>query len=539
MMLSQPSRFYDTTQLEIDRRNIVSKYQHKGFYFAHVDIQPERFSDDSSEVTLMISIVEGRQSVIGQIHLQGNAAIETSRILDGLSTRVGETLDPQMLEQDLQTLIGQYERIGYPFAKVEVADISLQEDSSQQLLRIQLNIDEGGRVTINEVRVQGNKETRDNVIIREARIAFAELYNEDHVAKISQRLRRLNIFSSVQEPELYVNAQGGGLLLTVEEGNTNTFDGVIGYVPGSSSIENGFVTGMVNVMLRNLFGTARKLDVRWQRDDRHSQDIGIAYLEPWVFDIPVNVSGIFFQRQQDTIYVRRIVGVKTDVMFSDVLSLGGSLNQENIIPSSTIAAQTVSNSRTMTAGLDVHYDSRDDIVSPTSGVNYRTDYQIGSKKIFGTPVGATYAQSTVQKIGLDAEAYVEPFERQVVAFGVHGRQITSDNIEVSDRYRFGGTNTLRGYRENQFLGSRIAWTNTEYRFLLARRSFFFGFFDTGYYFLPADDQHNISSTQNFTYGYGIGMRVSTTLGNIGVSIALGEGDTFGQAKLHFGLMSEF
>ena len=49
-------------------------------------------------------------------------------------------------------------------------------------------------------------------------------------------------------------------------------------------------------------------------------------------------------------------------------------------------------------------------------------------------------------------------------------------FEESDLYRLGGTNTLRGYRENQFLGSRIFWSNLEYRFLLTQRTFAFRIF---------------------------------------------------------------
>jgi len=117
--------------------------------------------------------------------------------------------------------------------------------------------------------------------------------------------------------------------------------------------------------------------------------------------------------------------------------------------------------------------------------------------------------------------------------------LTSDFIEVGDLYRFGGTNSLRGYRENEFLGSRVAWTNTEYRFLLSRHSFFFGLFDTGYFFLPGDGSKGLSSIEHLKYGYGVGIRLETSLGNIGVSVALGEGDSFSQAKLHIGLINNF
>jgi outer membrane protein insertion porin family len=103
----------------------------------------------------------------------------------------------------------------------------------------------------------------------------------------------------------------------------------------------------------------------------------------------------------------------------------------------------------------------------------------------------------------------------------------------------GGARTLRGYRENQFFGSRIAWTNTEYRFLLARRTFIYGFVDTGYYFRPKDDLRLSPKAEGFKYGYGLGLLVETSLGYLGVSFALGQGDSFNNGKIHFGLINEF
>jgi outer membrane protein insertion porin family len=437
--------------------------------------------------------------------------------------------------------VSRYERIGYPFASVEIKSIAPYREGEITKLRITLSVDEGSKVQINEIRISGNKETKDNVILRETRIKLGETYDQERINQIQHRLNRLNIFSSVNAPELYVNSVGGGLLISVQEGNTNTFDGIIGYVPAASQGDQGVFTGLVNVTMRNLFGTARKLNVHWQRDDRSSQEVLLQYVEPWIFEFPLNFSGSFYQRQQDTTYVQRSVETKAELLVMESFSFGGLFTHESIIPSSTTAGQTVLNSRTITTGVEIRYDTRDDIYNPTSGVNYRSDYRIGKKKIFGLSQQDLQAKenSTVQKISLDAELFVEPFHRQVFAVGLHGRQLTNDQIELGDLYRFGGAKTLRGFRENQFLGSRIAWTNTEYRFLLARRTFFFGFFDTGYYFLPGDDVKGISSTQHLKYGYGIGVRLETSLGNLGVSFALGEGDTFAQGKIHFGLVNEF
>jgi outer membrane protein insertion porin family len=112
-------------------------------------------------------------------------------------------------------------------------------------------------------------------------------------------------------------------------------------------------------------------------------------------------------------------------------------------------------------------------------------------------------------------------------------------FENSDLFRLGGTNSLRGYREDQFLGARILWTNLEYRLLLTRRTFAFLFFDTGYYLREADVERNILKSEDFLYGYGLGLNIETGLGVLGVSFALGEGDSFSDGKIHFGLVNEF
>jgi outer membrane protein insertion porin family len=515
--------------LQQSLQTLTGLYHENGFYFVQVAVAMVSFNDDSSQVEIAIAIEEGEQIEIGVIEMQGNSVFQSDDVLAQFDTRSGTFLQKRVLERDVDQLLSRYERVGFPFASVRVESIEPYMENNETKLKLLLTIHEGEEVQINEIRVHGNKETKESVIVRETGIRLGETFDQEYVEKIPRRLRRMNIFSSVAEPELYVGKNGGGITINVVEGNSNLFDGVVGYAPGTTAGESGYFTGLVNVSMRNLFGTARKLFVRWQKDERNSQEMGLKYIEPWLFNLPLDLSGEFQQRQQDTLYVRRFFSRKLDVRLTESLLVGGIITTESVIPSST---SSLLNSRTFTTGVELLYDSRDDIVSPTDGILYRNDYHIGSK---------TYGsnKTTVQKIHLDTEFYSELFERQVTMFGIHARQLTSGNIEVSDLYRFGGATTLRGYRENQFLGSRVAWTNTEYRFLLARRSFVYGFFDTGYFFLPGDDVKGISSLERFKYGYGVGVRLETGLGNIGVSVALGEGDSFSQSKVHVGLVNEF
>lgn len=533
VMLLQPSFQFSTSQLQQDLGRIVSLYHDHGYYFAAVQLDSLAFSTDSSTVDIILGVQENQRTLVGTIRIEGNTLFTTEEIFSQFDTEPGGVFYPARLERDIENLLRRYEKAGHPFAQVEIARVAVERDSLEASLAVELHLDEGTLVRVNEILVEGNKETKADVVVRETRFRTGELYNEDKVKTIPRRLNRLGIFSNVGEPELYVNSRGGGLLIRVQEGPTNTFDGVAGYVPGFAG-ESGFFTGMVNVGMRNLFGTGRKLNVRWQREDRFSQELALRYLEPWVFDFPVNLSGSFFQRQQDTIYVRRLVEFKADLMVTENLSLAALYGHENVIPSAGVAL--LLNSSTITTGLEVQYDSRDDLFSPTSGILYRSDYRVGRKRVFGLPDTSSRQRTlTVQKIGLDVEWFVGTFSRQIVMLGLHGRELRSGDIELGDLYRFGGAHTMRGYRESQFLGSRVVWSNAEYRFLLARRSFLFGFFDTGYYFRP----DAVGSAREVKYGYGVGIRLETALGNIGVSFALGEGDSFGQGKIHFGLINEF
>ena len=175
-------------------------------------------------------------------------------------------------------------------------------------------------------------------------------------------------------------------------------------------------------------------------------------------------------------------------------------------------------------GANILYDTRNDLYSPTTGARYRIEYSYGKKNLddASAPILSS-GKSEVQRLLLDLEFFIPAFARQVIAFGLHGYEVRGKEIQESDMFRFGGARTLRGYRENQFIGSRVAWTNAEYRFLLGRRSFLFGFFDTGYYSRPADVAERCRAEDGIKYGYGSGLRTDTPLGNISVSFALGTG----------------
>jgi len=531
---------YDSLRVLNDATAVVQQYRNRGYLAARVSVRDPAFSDDSARVDITLDVVEGRQTVLGGILIRGTHALPEAELRSVFESSAGEPLDQSQLEGDINAVLERYEKIGFPFARCMVDTVQSKEGTEKDSLFLGISVDEGDRIRIEEVRVEGTKETEPDVVVRETGLQMGEPYNPDQVRAIRERLSRLNIFASVAEPELYVRNGKGGLLIRVQEGNTNTFDGVLGYVPPGSQGEGGYVTGLASVSMRNLFGTGRKLSFRWQRDDRLSQELQLRYAEPWVFGLPVNLGGGFFQRQQDSAYVKRLLDLNADVMLSGITTLGATFGSQSVIPSSETLAQRVTRSSTVSIGADFRYDSRDDPYSPVSGIRFRVDYDYG-RKSYTDPLqpGLGQQKASVQRYGLDLEMFVLTFSRQVAAFAVHGRNVQGGYIEESDMYRLGGARSLRGYRENQFLGSLIGWSNVEYRLLFGRRTYLYVFFDTGYYSRPADVLSNIPSVHSVEYGYGIGTTVEMPLGLLGVGAAWGKGDSFANGKIYFGLINDF
>jgi len=522
-------------QSDLDR--FVAKYRDFGYLYAHVD----SFSTHSSSgaVNLTVFMNEGKQVKIGSIGFEGDSALREPKLREILTIKAGDPFVQSEIERGAHEILQAYEAFGFPFAKVAIVNTLMNETPTEYTVRFTYKIEEGEQVRIKELRVEGNTTTRNSVILREARLRGNEFYSEQLCETVKRRLDKMQLFSSVSLPEFFLDQkEEGGLLIKVQEGNPNRFDGIVGYVPSPRPGASGFLTGLVDVQFRNLFGTGRRVAARWSREDQSTQELGLQYFEPWIAAYPINGQVGFVQRIQDSTYVRRQFDLNLDFSLNDQLSFGGVFTRTNVIPSQSYGQTVLAESQGTSVGLTITFDTRNDPVTPTSGLFYKTEYDLGVKQAYASTYFASSSNST-QTILMDLDYFTEPIFHQVVAAELQIKDFRSNLIELGDLFRLGGAGTLRGYREGQFLGSRLVWSNLEYRFLVAQRSFFYGFLDAGYIVTPNEPLAGLEGSEQTKVGYGVGIRMDTNLGLIGVSIGFGEGDTFSTAKLHIQLINAF
>lgn len=535
-----PGKPFTPNLLREDLFKILQLYQDAGYLMTEVLISNLGFNGDSSRVAVSLLIDEGQVQNVGTLTISGNNQFRDEQLLEMFDTRPENPYNAAVLERDIEGVLSLYEENGYPFCRVEPGRFRINEEDD---IDFNLTVVEGPRVVIGDVVVEGNETTKDYVLLREARLDKGELFNQVKIEAAQKRLEHLGYFSKVS-PFSIVFARGDtvNIVITVEEGRTSTINGAIGYNPARGQQE-GYMTGLVDLSLANLFGTGRRLEAQWHRRDPFSSNLAFGYEEPWLFGTPFRVGLALEQIDQDSSYIYTGAGFTIGVELGYNLSSRVRLGWERVVPDSTAGA-FLARSTKYTAGVQASYDTRDNPWNPRQGLYYRTSVEYGRKRNRSThSASAERFKVRTSKFTLDLEHFIPTFSRHVIAAALHGREFRSGEkpVPISEHFRLGGTRSLRGYRQDQFSGTRVAWSNLEYRYLLTSRSRAFLFFDFGMYYR---EQRNVNTGHLETidkrkYGYGMGFRVESRLGVIGLDFGLGEGDSFSQAKIHFGLENQF
>jgi len=229
---------------------------------------------------------------------------------------------------------------------------------------------------------------------------------------------------------------------------------------------------------------------------------------------------------RDTTYIERSYALSSTIRFSSNFHVKLQLISKSIIPDSSASRiLRLTNNSILTADLGLEYDSRDQPYNPRRGLLYHAFYSEGLKKNNGPAYllqeDSLVRRERLQSVRLDLAYFINLGGNQVLAAALSGKRISSnkDQLQLSDHFWFGGTATLRGYRENQFHGETISWCNLEYRFLTGRDSRIFVFNDWGYY----NYQDTAGKHEDVLPAYGLGLRFRTPLGILGVDYGLGRG----------------
>ncbi len=475
------------------------------------------------------------------LQVEGNRFFDTDKLLAETGLKPHSAFNSRSVERSIERMLSLYEDNGFPYCRISPGNFRMSEGG---LVSFSFMVEEGPQVKVAEVQLEGLRSTRKEVILREMGTDVFGLFSQSCLDAGLDRVERLSFIQEVEEVRLLATDDPGQGILRVRltERRNNSIEGVLGYAPGAGE-RQGNLFGSLDLSFDNLFGTGRMMRWRWSRKDSYSSHLLFSYREPWVLGFPPTVGLTLEQVDYDSTYLKLSAAASVTFDAAERLAWGLEVGWAKVVPGPAGEGR-IPGSRKYMASASFKLDLADRRDNPRAGIQYQSQVTLARKDNYQTE-GFSPERANVSSVALhlDLNHFLPILEKQTLFAGIHLRELFTDerSVPVSDLFELGGAGSIRGYREGEFFGTSVAWANLEYRLLLEGESRFYVFVDYGQFGRSVRDAGSQSLRQisGQKLGYGLGLRVDSKAGLLGLDYGLGQGDSITQGKIHLRLINRF
>ena len=514
------------------------------------DLRPE-FKTVPEGVQVIYHVMEN--PVYQKTEVEGNTVLNKQRVASFFDLEQGKIANLKNINKCVQKLEEEYRSNGYILARV--TDVHMEKDGT-----LKVAVNEG---VVEGFKVKGNVKTKDYVVTREMKLKKGEPFNAKAARRSMQRVYNLGYFEDVNiklNPGREPN--GVEVEISVVEMNTGTFGIGAGY-----SNADGFV-GMVSIGDKNFRGIGDKINLRWEFGGEDNKNYDFSYTRPWLddketsatinlYDITneyadYNIDGdeiarydkkrrgqeITFSRRTHNEFVSNYITLKNrdDIYKGEADGYENDPNQyyepgfnksdkfeKDWMPENYMDRRKENFGVTRSITLGRVYDSRDNIYDPHEGkrIGYRVEW-----------AGGMGGDFDFTKWTADWRYYFRAGGESVWALNL-GAGYASGDMPLSQRFTMGGSDTLRGYEDDQFRGNSMLKATLEYRFPIVKKVQGVLFTDNGYAWDKRhEDEFDMGLLKN---SYGVGLRINSPLGPVKLDYGYGEDG----GKFHFSFGGQF
>lgn len=514
------------------------------------DLRPE-FKTVPEGVQVIYHVMEN--PVYQKTDVEGNTVLNKQRVASFFDLEQGKIANLKNINKCVQKLEEEYRSNGYILARV--TDVHMEKDGT-----LKVAVNEG---IVEGFKVKGNVKTKDYVVTREMKLKKGEPFNAKAARRSMQRVYNLGYFEDVNiklNPGREPN--GVEVEISVVEMNTGTFGIGAGY-----SNADGFV-GMVSIGDKNFRGIGDKINLRWEFGGEDNKNYDFSYTRPWLddketsatinlYDITneyadYNIDGdeiarydkkrrgqeITFSRRTHNEFVSNYITIKNrdDIYKGPADGYEDDVNQyyekkfeqsphfkKEWMPQTPEERRKENFGVTRSITFGRVYDSRDNVYDPHEGkrIGYSVEW-----------AGGMGGDFDFTKWTADWRYYFRAGGESVWALNL-GAGYASGDMPLSQRFTMGGSDTLRGYEDDQFRGNSMLKATLEYRFPIVKKVQGVLFTDNGYAWDKRhEDEFDMGLLKN---SYGVGLRINSPLGPVKLDYGYGEDG----GKFHFSFGGQF
>ena len=359
---------YDPDRVSFDRELLRGFYLSEGYVDFRVTSAVAELTPDRDGFILTFTIEEGPQYTFGKIELENKLTdVPDFRLSMLLKPRSGEIYDNELVRETVDDLVDEVGTFGFAFVDVQPRSKVRREEKEVDLVFL---VDEGPRVYVERIDIEGNLRTLDRVIRREFGIVEGDAFNTSKISRATRRVRNLGYFKKVDVS----NEQGSSpdrakVTVEVEETSTGEFSIGAGYSSESGALFN------VRLAERNLLGKGQELALAATVSENQNE-VELSFTEPYFQEQPISVGMDVFRttRENDDLGSydlertgsRLRIGYQLSENWYQRWRYTVARRVEKYHKNSQRPGQRISTTSSV-IGHEVAYDTRDNRFNPGSG----------------------------------------------------------------------------------------------------------------------------------------------------------------------------
>jgi outer membrane protein assembly complex protein YaeT len=541
-----------------DGDSIRALYLSNGFRDAQVtsDID-DTYRGKKGNLFVSFRVVEGEQSRVATLKVEGNHAISTKALLAVIGSTPGQPYSETQVASDRNNILALYYEGGFPEAHFQE---EASPGDSPNYVKLTYHLIEGTKISVRKVLVTGYQYTRPGIIARQVHIESGGPLREGDVVDTQRGLHNLGVFNRVQIAPQNPNGTDPDktVVVEVQEGKRYT----IGYGGGfevqrlaggstnpSGNILSASPRGIFEISRSNMFGRAQTATFKVRASAFQYRALLSYTADNFLTrkDLSLQLTG-FADKTQD-------VNTFTSIRYEGALQVAKTLS-----PSSSLLFryfyrrvkaedinQTINpleipllSQPTQVSGFGATYarDRRDNPADAKRGTFNTADVSIASTTLGSS---ASFFRGFFQSSSFNTFGRAFVFARST-RFGVEVPLGNTNDLDIPlpERFFAGGGTSLRGFGLNQ-AGPRDTITgfpigglallafNQELRFpmkllFIGNRLGGTAFYDAGNVFSDlnhislASKPSSLSSLNYFSHTVGFGLRYPTPIGPVRVDL---------------------
>lgn len=263
---------YIAERLELDKSLLSDFYLARGYIDFTVNSATAEMTRERGGFFVTFNVHEGPQYRFGRITFTSSIP-EIDPDLYGEESRIrsGDVYSPVFVNDAIQRMEDLASRNGFRFAR---AAIEVTRNDDTQTLDINFNFEQGPRVFVERIDIEGNTTTLDRVIRRQFTVVEGDPLNPREIARAAERIRALGFFSTAEVTSREGSSPTQAIIdVAVEETPT----GFLSF--GATYAADEGVAGTVSLTENNFLGRGQRLSFSLDTG-RSTRQYSLAFTEP-------------------------------------------------------------------------------------------------------------------------------------------------------------------------------------------------------------------------------------------------------------------